>query len=330
MWLIRSQDGCTLAVDSRSSPCKLAMSSTAPVTVKSPALQPMQDEDNRIACPDRPGRRLATMKNKRNYYRLLFVQMDAPASVIKSTYRTMMQKLRLHPDLGGDERMARALNEAKDVLLDPVRRAEYDQQLIAAGYSTDRHRKSMQRGSGAGGTPDQGFLHGEEVCAAADAANVTPETTVWPCLPDRREKCPFCRQPIIWQNQPQSAYPTRSRCTRCDSPLAAIDADYPALANELRLIHRSYFECCARVWTAWPLDSGNDATVRDWSTLGCSIEVAADISLEQRVLLQSPGFAAVAVVRHQREEFTDRSVFGLEFLTLDIHLQAGSIHSTIA
>ena len=43
------------------------------------------------------------MQNRRNYYRLLQVQPDAAPEVIKASYRTLMQKLRLHPDLGGDE-----------------------------------------------------------------------------------------------------------------------------------------------------------------------------------------------------------------------------------
>ena len=36
-----------------------------------------------------------TMKhNRRNYYRILHVQMDAPTEIIKASYRTCMQKLR--------------------------------------------------------------------------------------------------------------------------------------------------------------------------------------------------------------------------------------------
>ena len=52
------------------------------------------------------------MKNKRNYYRVLHVQPDAPKEIIRSSYRTMMQKLRMHPDLGGDDWNASLINEA--------------------------------------------------------------------------------------------------------------------------------------------------------------------------------------------------------------------------
>ena len=44
-------------------------------------------------------------------------------------YRTLMQKLRLHPDLGGDGATATPINEAYAVLSDPARRAEYDARL---------------------------------------------------------------------------------------------------------------------------------------------------------------------------------------------------------
>jgi len=69
------------------------------------------------------------MKNRRNYYRLLQVQPDAPAEVIHASYRTLMKELRQHPDLGGSASGAALLNEAYRVLSDPVRRAAYDQEL---------------------------------------------------------------------------------------------------------------------------------------------------------------------------------------------------------
>jgi DnaJ-class molecular chaperone len=66
------------------------------------------------------------MKNRRNYYRILHVQPDAPREVIRSSYRAMMQGLRMHPDLGGDDGNAALINEAYAVLTDPGQRAAYD------------------------------------------------------------------------------------------------------------------------------------------------------------------------------------------------------------
>ena len=73
-----------------------------------------------------------TAINRRNHYRVLHVQPDAPPEVIRSTYRTLMQKLKLHPDLGGDHWTAVHVNAAYAVLSDPVRRAAYDRELLAS------------------------------------------------------------------------------------------------------------------------------------------------------------------------------------------------------
>ncbi|MBT8132422.1 MAG: DnaJ domain-containing protein [Gammaproteobacteria bacterium] len=71
------------------------------------------------------------MHERRNYYRILGVQPDASATLIRGAYRTLMQKLRMHPDLGGDERNAVTVNLAWQVLRDPQRRAEYDCSLLS-------------------------------------------------------------------------------------------------------------------------------------------------------------------------------------------------------
>jgi len=72
----------------------------------------------------------ANMKNRRNYYRILQVQPDAPIELIRSSYRTLMRELKQHPDLGGSSSNAQILNEAYEVLGDPDRRANYDKDLF--------------------------------------------------------------------------------------------------------------------------------------------------------------------------------------------------------
>lgn len=75
------------------------------------------------------------MENKRNYYRILHVQPDAPKEIIQSSYRTLMQKLKAHPDLGGEEWNATVINEAYHVLMDDRKRLAYDALL----FSTEDH-----------------------------------------------------------------------------------------------------------------------------------------------------------------------------------------------
>ncbi len=70
------------------------------------------------------------MENRRNYYRILQVQPDAPTEVIRSSYRTLMHTLKQHPDLGGDHWNAAILNEAYETLSDIRKRTEYDSTFL--------------------------------------------------------------------------------------------------------------------------------------------------------------------------------------------------------
>lgn len=94
--------------------------------------------------------------NRRNHYRILHVQPDASADVIRACYRTLVQTLKQHPDLGGDHWQATLINGAYAVLRDPARRAEYDRTLpskrdmaahcygpaLSAGLNARRERPS--------------------------------------------------------------------------------------------------------------------------------------------------------------------------------------------
>lgn len=68
--------------------------------------------------------------NRRNYYRVLHVQPEAPAEIVTASYRTLMSKLRQHPDLGGDPEQALIINEAYAQLKDPEKRRAYDSSLL--------------------------------------------------------------------------------------------------------------------------------------------------------------------------------------------------------
>ena len=83
------------------------------------------------------------MNNRRNFYRILHVQPEAPLDVIKASYRSMMTKLKAHPDLGGDHAQAVLINQAYNILSDPQKRRQYDEML----HSRRNHGR-------AGGQPD--------------------------------------------------------------------------------------------------------------------------------------------------------------------------------
>jgi curved DNA-binding protein CbpA len=70
------------------------------------------------------------MDNRRNYYRILQVQPDAPFEIIRTSYHTLLHKLKQHPDLGGEHWNATVLNEAFQTLSDEGKRSEYDKKLF--------------------------------------------------------------------------------------------------------------------------------------------------------------------------------------------------------
>ncbi len=60
----------------------------------------------------------------KKYYDLLEVSPKARTSVIDAAYKALMKEY--HPDHGGDGKVARLLNEAKEVLLNDKKREKYD------------------------------------------------------------------------------------------------------------------------------------------------------------------------------------------------------------
>jgi hypothetical protein len=106
------------------------------------------------------------MKNRRNYYRILQVQPDAPIAIIRASYRTQMRELGKHPDLGGSVSGAAVLNEAYETLSNPESRAEYDKKLALK---------------------------------FADARQQTRSSSKEPAT---LSLCPFCKKPMLRNPQP--------------------------------------------------------------------------------------------------------------------------------
>ncbi|MEM7377201.1 MAG: J domain-containing protein [Pseudomonadota bacterium] len=73
------------------------------------------------------------MDNRRNSYRLLRLQPEAPPELITRVYRTLMQQMRYHPDLGGDTHQASLINQAYRRLMDPHERARENRVLVERG-----------------------------------------------------------------------------------------------------------------------------------------------------------------------------------------------------
>lgn len=103
------------------------------------------------------------------------MQEDAPEEIIRTSYRTLMQRMKMHPDLGGDHWDASPINEAYATLIDADKRAEYDRQLPG---SVETRRD----------TPD---LSGR----APTFVRENPEDTGSAIIEDDSGRCPLCRTP---------------------------------------------------------------------------------------------------------------------------------------
>jgi hypothetical protein len=189
-------------------------------------------------------------QNRRNYYRILHLQPDAPAEVVKACYRTLMSTLRHHPDLGGDHETAALINEAYAVLSDATRRTAYDAARAAAST------RGMPGGERGGRT--------------------APPPAPAPCA-EARPRCPFCRQPVAARHAPGA------RCSLCKAPLTPVKSPSAAdVAGERRSMPR----VSKSDWALLHVDigaDGIDVRLRDLSLAGISLYCGLELPLHQRV-----------------------------------------------
>lgn len=207
------------------------------------------------------------MPNRRNHYRILQVQPEAPPAVLKASWRALMHGARAHPDLGGDPRAAALINEAYAVLGDPGRRREYDRLLDLARLRTNAH------GPGSGDTPRPA------------ARRVEPST--W-----RADRCcPLCRAslPTVLRDD--------TRCLRCDAPVSP--APGPCGSERERHGRRSGVRRPRSDAVALLADwrgAAIDARLLDVSIGGASLASAAQVSAGLACRVFAPSLDAVAKV----------------------------------
>ena len=256
------------------------------------------------------------MKNRRNHYRILHVQRDAPTEVIRSTYRTMMQKLKMHPDLGGDHTNAALVNEAFAVLSDPVSRAEYDAVFAADRDSSHVSATEAERRQGAHAAS------GEE--AGGTEAHDTGSSTQL----RSDEQCLFC----LARCQPVQFRGPDDLCSNCDSPI------YPAEQRRFevdcqRAIARIPKRASASFLVGWPVEEQQNGSVHDISLSGMQLRTNDELSDGQIIMVSTGVLDAVArVVDIRQLAAEERAAWrvGLVFLTMKIHRLRGSFVSVEA
>ena len=213
--------------------------------------------------------------NRRNHYRVLHVQPDAPVEVIRSSWRTLLSRLRQHPDLGGTHAQAVLINQAWEVLSDVERRAVYDASLRNIG----RDAQAQRAGVG----------------DAADSAQPAPSLVGGALAPSAH--CPLCAHPVAAPERPDS------RCPHCLSPLARLPEPSHA-GQELfgrRGAVRRHQDHVAQVHLGWP-SPALPVRWRDLSLSGLSFHAARSLPVGQRLRLIDSTLEGVVEVVHCRAQ----------------------------
>jgi curved DNA-binding protein CbpA len=79
---------------------------------------------------------------QQTHYDRLGVTRNAPKEVIIAVYRAWMHALKAHPDLGGDEEVAKLINAAYEVLSDAEKRTAYDSSLDDKSLAEEPKRRA--------------------------------------------------------------------------------------------------------------------------------------------------------------------------------------------
>ncbi len=233
------------------------------------------------------------MRDRRNYYHVLHVQPDAPAEIIHMSYLTLMKRLRMHPDLGGDHWNAALINEAYATLKDPDRRAAYDRR-VGRQAATDATRAATPR-------------------AISTGSRARAE------LP----RCAFCGT-----SHPADAVAAGARCDACASPLRPA-VRYRRSATARRALDRVARTIPLILTLPGARQVQMAGTTEDLSITGMQFTTPLELLPHELIRIECAFCGAVAVVRHVRATRAKKPSWrvGVEFVTLLIKETRGSIVS---
>jgi hypothetical protein len=248
------------------------------------------------------------MNNRRNFYRILHVQPEAPLEIIKASYRSLMTKLKMHPDLGGDHETAVLINQAYVVLSDPKKRRQYDE-MRQTCKSPGRRYQAYEAPINT--YEPSGFQRPSEHRTGGNDDEPRPDTA--------QRRCLFCGTVFFL------APKTNRYCSQCASPLVLAQ---PVPNKRLREIFgRRKTPRVARmgaliIYPNWP-HAGYSAQLRDLSPFGISMLTKYSARTGQVLKFDSVNLKGIAHVVSVRENGTDFSVRA-SFLTVEFLTKVGA------
>jgi len=230
---------------------------------------------------------MAMETDSRTYYEVLHISRDAPVEIIRGSYRTLMQQLRHHPDLGGDTATAALINEAYAVLSNAERRAAYDERL-----------QVMDR--------------------IAEGIPAEPQDENWAVntqrILDPSRECVFCETP---HDQGENI-DSEVGCGTCGSPLATARNQRIESVGK-RAVERIGKKQKIMFFTHWPQHSGFKGHTEDISLHGMRFATRQPLVTGQRLKIVSNVVEAVANVTHcmhERRGWATHCIAGVSFVTL--------------
>jgi hypothetical protein len=195
-------------------------------------------------------------QERRNLYRILCVQPEAPPEMITAAYRCLVTQLRNDPNLGADPEKAAQINRAYQILRDPAARKAYD---------NSRRRPLSTRIP----APDDGKRD------ARAAGRV----------------CPFCGLEVPQRVEQD----TRClRCASPLAPVAYDRATHREPFGR-RSAPRVEKNCRVTVHTA-PNGAPISAVLRDLSVTGVSLNTAAPVPVGGNIRIEALGMDVIAHV----------------------------------
>jgi curved DNA-binding protein CbpA len=222
-----------------------------------------------------------------DYYERLLVSRKAPLEVIRASYRTLMQKLKHHPDLGGDTATAALINEAYAVLCHTDRRAQYDAYLDALQFVGEGIDFASRQ-------PDR------------DEPN--------PVRADPHSECVFCRT----KHDHGRSMAEDATCVDCSSPLFMTGNRRLELEGQ-RAVARIDKDQAITFYTQWRPAFRFTGRTENISLNGMRFTTEANMAQGQYIKIVSRFAEAIAQVSNitvRRRGLRSSNVAGVSFVTL--------------
>ncbi len=253
------------------------------------------------------------MKNRPDYYRILHVQPDAPVAIIKASYRTLMTKLDMHPDRGGEHERAAMINEAYAILSDQIKRNRYDESLLKLEGKLSNEKRTYEAKSAQKECRNSGYGNPDWQCEYRNQRRST------------EPRCVFCRKPHPYGD----LVPLEAHCMQCRSPLAYALNIKRIHSGRRKLVRVDVYQGLD-LFTQWPQKVPIRVSLKDFSPDGLQFYCDRPIELGIAIKISNTILEAIAQVVYCRkaESVSSNFVVGARFITLYCHSVCGTFIST--